>query len=219
MANLTLPEQIADKLRRDILLGRHLPGSSLKERDNAVAMGVSRTPMREAIRILAKEGLVVLRPSRSPIVADPTLKEVMDDVTVMCALEVLSSELACENAASDEVDELEELHRKMTDISGTANPVDFFDVDMRFHRAIAAASHNSSLRETHQAYLARLWRARYLSASRMQDRPRVLREHGDIVGGLRARDKQLVGSEIRSHLRHLVLNISALFEQRENQGG
>ena len=68
MPDLTLPEQIAQSLRRDILRGRLSPGDSIKERDNAAERGVSRTPRREAIRILAQEGLVILRPSRSPIV-------------------------------------------------------------------------------------------------------------------------------------------------------
>ena len=67
MAEHSLPDQIADELRRDILRGRLVPGDAIKERDNATEMGVSRTPLREAVRILAKEGLVDLRPARSPI--------------------------------------------------------------------------------------------------------------------------------------------------------
>ncbi|MEQ9673915.1 MAG: winged helix-turn-helix domain-containing protein, partial [Roseovarius indicus] len=69
MAEGILAEQIANQLRRDILRGKLAPGASIKERDNAAEMGVSRTPMREAIRILAQDGLVILRPARSPIVA------------------------------------------------------------------------------------------------------------------------------------------------------
>jgi len=63
MPDQTLPEKLANQLRRDILRGRLVPGDSLKERDQAAELGVSRTPMREAIRIVAREGLITLRPA------------------------------------------------------------------------------------------------------------------------------------------------------------
>ena len=66
MVDANLATEIAARLRRDILRGELLPGAKVKERDNAEGLGVSRTPMREAIRILATEGLIVLAPSRSP---------------------------------------------------------------------------------------------------------------------------------------------------------
>ncbi|WP_212523334.1 GntR family transcriptional regulator [Actibacterium sp. MT2.3-13A] len=215
MSTHTLPEQIANSLRRDILLGKLAPGTSIKERDNAAELGVSRTPMREAIRILAKEGLVILRPSRSPVVADPSLKEVTDDLAVMSALEVLSGKLACANATAEELDRIAALQDKMLEISGDANSLDFFETDMAFHRAIAEASHNPALAETHGAYIARLWRTRYLSASQRSDRARALHQHGEIVRGLKARDTEFVAREIESHVQHILINISDLFEERD----
>ena len=104
-----LAEQIANRLRRAILRGALPPGASIKERDNAAELGVSRTPMREAIRILAKEGLVELRPARSPIVALPDLTAVTEQAEVLIALEKLSAELACVHATEDELAELAEL--------------------------------------------------------------------------------------------------------------
>ena len=76
----TFPAAIAARLRREILTGALPPGSPVKERDHAERLGVSRTPLREAVRILAKEGLVTLRPLRSPLVADPTRDEALDEV-------------------------------------------------------------------------------------------------------------------------------------------
>ena len=103
LTEASLPEQIAAQLRRDILSGKFPPGSPMKERDNAAEMGVSRTPMREAIRILAKEGLVVLRPARSPIVAQLTLKQISDNIEVLTALELLAADLACQNGSDSQV--------------------------------------------------------------------------------------------------------------------
>lgn len=215
MADATLPEQIADQLRRDILRGTLAPGDPIKERDTAEARGVSRTPMREAIRILAKEGLVILRPARSPVVADPSLKEVSDAIAVLRALEVLSGKLACTHATADEIAAIRALHAKMSDLYDRADTLDLFEIDMEFHISIARASHNPALAETHAAYLARLWRARYLSAKQRRSRERVLRQHGAIVEGLERRDPAQVTGEIESHLEHLGINIVQYFRARE----
>ena len=216
MSEQSLAEQIADSLRRDILIGTLAPGALIKERDNSAGRGVSRTPLREAIRILASEGLVVLRPSRSPIVADPTLKEITDDLIVMNTLESLGARLACMNVTASELAEIEALNEKMLEISDTADSVDYFEVDMRFHRLITAASHNAALIDTHAAYMARLWRPRFLAASLRRDRPRVLQQHGDMVKGLRTRDVTRVSAEVESHMRHLVLNITDIYDRKEN---
>lgn len=211
MGENTLPEQIAHQLRREILLGNLKPGAPIKERDNAAELGVSRTPMREAIRILAKEGLVELRPARSPVVASPTLKEVTDCITVIVALEELSGELAVQNATEAEIAEIRKLHERMRDNYDVYDHIERFEVDMEFHMAIARASHNEALAETHASYLRRMWRARFLSARTRRNRERVVRQHGDIVFGLQSRDAGQVAMAIHSHLGHLLDSISEAF--------
>ncbi len=215
MTEQTLAEQIAKELRHQILLGELAPGASLGERDKAQQMGVSRTPMREAIRILANEGLLVLRPSLSPIVADPNLKQVEDDLTLIRALEVLSGELACDNASDDEIASIAALHERMIGQVDAGDMLALFETDMEFHRAIARASGNARLDEMHAQLLARLWRVRYLSARQTWDRSRVLAQHKLIVEGLRARDKVLVRRETDSHIHHIQLNIQGYF-RKEN---
>jgi GntR family transcriptional regulator, rspAB operon transcriptional repressor len=207
----TLPEQLANQIRRDILRGKLKPGHPVKERDNASELGVSRTPMREALRILAKEGLIELRPARSPIVANPTLKQVTDCIQVLVSLEELSGRLALEHATPADIAEIRRWHERMSEIYDSADDVARFEVDMEFHRAIARASHNMALQETHNAYLARMWRARFLSARTRANRDRVLGQHGDILRGLETRDADLVGRSIRSHLDHLLASILAAF--------
>jgi DNA-binding GntR family transcriptional regulator len=209
---LTLPQQIATRLRRDILTGDLAPGAQIKERDNAMEMGVSRTPMREAIRILAQEGLVVLRPARSPIVAAPTLKEVQDDIAVLEVLEMLACELALQNATASEIAQVMALHDEMVAVSEAADPVDFFDIDMAFHRAIVAASHNPSLIESHGGYLARLWRSRFLSARQRSNRERVLDQHGQIARGLAQRDRGMMLPVAADHLARLAEHVTKYFE-------
>ncbi|HBV55474.1 MAG TPA: GntR family transcriptional regulator [Rhodobacteraceae bacterium] len=211
MGENTLPEQIAMQLRRQILHGTLRPGATIKERDNAADLGVSRTPMREAIRILAKEGLVELRPARSPVVASPTLKDVTDAITVIVALEELSGKLAVEHATREEISEIRSIHERMQQGYDQFDHVERFEVDMEFHMAIARASHNVALAETHAAYLRRMWRARFLSARTRRNRERVVRQHGDIVRGLEERDTDLVAVSIHAHLGHLLDSIKVAF--------
>lgn len=217
MPDSTLPEQIATRLRRDILRGVLAPGTAVKERDHAAEMGVSRTPLREAIRILAKEGLVQLRPARSPIVARPSFQQVAQNIEVMSVLEVLSARLACARASDAQIDQIAALADHMERDYDMLDMLDVFEIDMEFHRAIAAAADNRVLAEMHQALLARLWRARYLSASRKRSRDRVLRQHAEIVAGLRARDPERVARHVQSHLDHLLVNVADFFDAEEDR--
>lgn len=213
MNDQVLASQIADQLRRSILLGKLAPGSSIKERDNAAELGVSRTPMREAIRILALEGLVELRPARSPIVAMPTVKQITDDVEVLIAVEQLSGELACIRATDEDIDGLQQILNTMNDDFETLDPLDMFEIDMSFHRSIAKAAHNDALADVHRTFLARLWRARYLAAKRMRNRDRVVAHHLEIVSALRARDADRTRTAILTHLGNLRADIVHLIEQ------
>ena len=212
MAEETLPEQIANQLRRDILRGKLAPGAQVKERDTAAEMGVSRTPMREAIRILAQEGLVTLRPARSPVVAQPTLREVADNIEVLSALEMLGAALAVDRADDAQIEKIAAIQNRMARLYDDLDMIDVFEIDMEFHKALVQAAGNPVLAETHASILARLWRARYLSASRKRSRDRVLRQHNAIVEGLRARDASAVQEHLHSHLEHLLINVQEYFD-------
>lgn len=216
MTEDSLPEQIARRLRRDILRGTLPPGAAIKERDSAAEMGVSRTPTREAIRILAKEGLVELRPARSPIVARLDVKTCTDQAEVLIALEQLSGELACHHATEAELDGLAAILRQMQAQFATADPLDLFELDMAFHMAIAEASHNAALADTHRTYLQRLWHPRYLAAAQRRARERVVREHTEIIAALRSRAPEQARQAIGTHLQYLATDIRALIL---SQGG
>jgi len=210
MSGPTLANRIANELRRSILRGELVPGAPIKERDHAAAMGVSRTPMREAIRILAKEGLVVLSPSRSPVVSRPTAKELCDQAVVLVALEKLSGELACDHATEADLDHIREAARRMEETFYTAERIDSFETDMAFHTAIAEASRNAALARTHRAYLARLWHARYLTSRMRENRERVLTQHGGILDAIVQRDKAALVTAFDAHLGNLPRDLENL---------
>ncbi|WP_210165597.1 GntR family transcriptional regulator [Hoeflea phototrophica] len=212
MPKETLAEQIANHLRRDILRGNRAPGMSVKERDIASDMNVSRTPIREAIRILSKEGLVELRPSRSPIVALSDFKEIADQTEVLIAPEKLSAELACKNATEADLKRLETIVAYMAEHYNSIDPLDMFEVDMSFHTAIAVASGNKALAETHGTFLRRLWRARYLAARQRRNRERVVNQHTAILDAMHARDGQAARDAINNHLQNLADDIQSVIQ-------
>jgi GntR family transcriptional regulator, rspAB operon transcriptional repressor len=216
MSEPNLADEIATHLRRDILRGKLAPDSPIKERDNAAELGVSRTPMREAIRILAQEGLLILRPSRSPIVARPTFKELSDQIAVMLVLEKMCGELACVNATQADFAELQAINQRIGEVYDQADPLDLFEIDMSFHMAIAKAARNQALYDTHRAFLARLWRARFLAARQKRNRARVVGHHSAILEALMARDVVAVRAAIDQHLGQLTEDIRPVIEAEEN---
>jgi DNA-binding GntR family transcriptional regulator len=215
MADETLAEHIAQELRRNILRGKLLPGAPIKERDNAAEMGVSRTPMREAIRMLAKEGLVQLRPSRSPVVSQMTLKEAMDSIEVLTTLEMLSVKRACEYATPEDIANIYKVDQALAVEYDDLDQIERFERDMDFHIAIVQAAHNEALVRTHMAYLGRLWHARFQSARSRRTKERVLRQHAALAKAIEDRNLPLAQSELSAHLDHLVINVRAYFEALE----
>lgn len=216
MADENLAVEIANRLRRDILRGALPPGTRIKERDNAAELGVSRTPMREAIRMLATERLVVLQPARSPRVASPSISEVFDQVLVLKTLETLSAELACERATEADLAEIRDLNEQMSALYDSGDSLDLFEIDMAFHAAIARAAHSEDLAETHGAYLDRLWRARYLAACQRRNRDRARAHHNAILAALEARDRRATGAAIRVHLGRLAADIRPILESEQS---
>lgn len=209
----SLAERVADELRDLVLLERLEPGATIPERETADALGISRTPLRESLRILASEGLVEIEPNRAPRVANPSLSELKDLLLVQGALEALAGELACEVGEDSELELIAALEAEMAEISEHCEPLEFFQKDMEFHRRIVAASHNTSLVETHQTYNARLWRARFISSRQRVNRSGTLQQHGAIVRALLARDGTACAKALRNHLQAGYRNISKVVTQ------
>jgi len=205
----SLAEEAADTLREFILLGKLEPGMAVPERDLAEAMGVSRTPLKEALRILEHEGLVVYGQTRRPRVADPSLEELRQNLAVLGALEAFAGELACANATEAEIENAVQLERKMGLARKDTDPLEFFRWDMAFHQTIVEAARNAALLETHRTLNARLWRARFISSKLRTGRDSTLGQHEDIVAALKARNAADCAEHMRRHLETAITNIAA----------
>jgi DNA-binding GntR family transcriptional regulator len=214
--SLSLAEDAAQTIRGMILLEKLPPGTALPERDLAEALGVSRTPMREAIRLLAGEGLVQYTASRRPYVADPSLEEICDYLRVQGALEALAGELACAHASDAELREIDRLNRAIAEAAADEDDgrLAAFKADMEFHEAIVRAAGNDALIDTHQKYNARLWRARFMSSQRKVSLDSTRAEHAAIVSALRARDGAAASAALKQHLKTAEANIAQAMAER-----
>lgn len=208
-----LADQIADVLRHQIVLGDLKPGSAIHERETSDALGVSRTPLREALLILEADGLITMAPAHSPVVVDPSLEDLTQMLLVQSALEGLAGEIACESSTEEELAEIEALHESLLAASPEDDPLAFFKIDMNFHKSIVAATKNPPLIRTHEQYHARLWRARYMASSTRIRRSKTLHDHTQMVEGLRERDKEKTSSALSQHLRQAIVNITAIFNE------
>lgn len=205
----SLAAEAADNLREFILLGKLAPGMPVRERDLAEALGISRTPLKEALRILELERLIDYGPTRRPVVADPSLDEINDWLRVQGALEALAGEWACAMATDKQLAEIERLNASITEARDNQGPLEAFRQDMAFHQAIVTASGNTALLETHAIYNARLWRVRFLSSKRSVALELTRSEHSQIVRALLARDAPASRVALTNHLRSAETNIAA----------
>lgn len=211
----SLSAETAEKLRELILLEKLPPGMHIPERDLAEALGISRTPMREALRTLAIEGLVEFTATRRSRVANPSIDELRDSMTVLATLEALGGELACTTATDGEITAIAELNQKMIDCTDSFSAFRFFKTDMAFHSSIIAATLNQALIDTHQQYNAKLWRARFMSSKRKQGRAKTLQQHQDITTALIARNASGVAQAMRGHIETAIDNLN--IKQSETQ--
>lgn len=213
----SLAERIADELRDMVLLEKLEPGAAIPERETAQALGVSRTPLRESLRILASEGLVEIAPNRPPVVANPSINEIHGLLQVQGALEALAGELACDTASESQLKSIVALEKAMREASDSCDALEFFQMDMQFHQQIVAASGNHALLATHQTYNSRLWRARFISSRQRVNRTGTLDQHAEIVNALQTRQRRKAAKALRNHLEVGFRNIKQALKEANMQ--
>jgi DNA-binding GntR family transcriptional regulator len=206
--------EAADKLRDLILLEQLPPGTAVPERDLAEALGISRTPLKDALRILEVEGLIKYGSTGRPHVANPSLKEVEQNCIVLSALEGLAGNLACKSATDEEIEEILALEKSMRVLPEDAyGTLEFYHLDMGFHTKIVEVVKNGPLWTTHQQYMIWLWRARSIPSMRKERRENTLNEHNKIAAALAKRDSRATSSALRGHLNSTRRNIRRLWRK------
>lgn len=204
---ITLAESLRQKLEEAIAAGRLEPGSRLDEQEIAQRFGVSRTPVREAFRLMAANHLVELRGRQGAIVRAIKAEALIEMFQVMAELEGLCARLAARRVPQTWGDEISKIHQRLIAAGETGNIDLFYDVNQEFHEAIYDASRNAyvadqtrKLRNQVAAYRRRVTRM----PNRIAD---TVREHEAIMQAILAHDPERAHSAMRDHVNLLGDNL------------
>jgi DNA-binding GntR family transcriptional regulator len=188
ISRTALHHEVADRLRDLILRGELQPGEKLNERALSERFGISRTPLREAIKVLSTGGLVELQPNRGAIVTRLTRKQAEDLFQIMGALEGLAGELACERATEEDIADLRALHYQMLVHHTRGELPEYFAINQRIHHRIVECSRNAELASLYRSFSERVRSARYMANFSKERWDHAVQEHGQILAALEKRD-------------------------------
>lgn len=199
----TLADRLRAEIADEILSGQMAPGEALDEVELARRFGVSRTPVREAIRLLAAGGLVQARPHRSAIVARPGRSELIAMFEALKEIEAICAGLAAERMTEAELAKVAEINARLGEVVARGDAQRYHEVNEQFHAAIYDGAHNAPLAE-----ISRSTRERIAPFSRVQFRTsgrlvRSHREHQRIVAAIGRRDRSEAMAMMRLHIERV----------------
>lgn len=195
-----LAAEVVERLRDMIVQGLLAPGVKLNERVLCERLHTSRTPVREAIKYLASEGLVELLPNRGAIVTPITAATVREMFEVLGALEALAGELACANASAADIAEIRALHYQMLAHHARGELAPYFRCNQEIHMRLVEAAGNATLVNSYRALNGHVRRARYMANLSRERWDHAVDEHQEILEALTRRDRALLPALLRSHL-------------------
>ncbi|TJZ91390.1 GntR family transcriptional regulator [Paracoccus gahaiensis] len=198
---LPLHEAILNRLRDMIIEGHLPPGARLNEGQIGLQLGVSRTPLREAIKYLASEGLVELIPSRGAVVKTFGAKEVRDMLEVVRMLEQQAGALACQLADDAGIARIRNLHDDMLAHYARRDRLAYYKVNQAIHTGIVALARNEALSDVHARLQTRLKRVRFIGHEGAEKWASAVTEHEEMIAALEARDAPRLTEILGRHLR------------------
>jgi DNA-binding GntR family transcriptional regulator len=196
----SLHEAILSRVRDMIIEGTLASGTRIHEGNLGRELGVSRTPLREALKFLASEGLIELSPGRGAVVRKFTAKDIHDSLIVLAQLEALGGRLACAIASDEQIDEVCDLHARMLEMYRAGDRRSYFKLNHAIHSAILRLSANDALVDVHDILLPRLRRVRYLGHEGRENWAAAVAEHESIIAALKARDAEALSRVLAEHL-------------------
>lgn len=197
-----LHEQVAQRLRQMLVEGRIAPGAKLNERELCEVLEVSRTPLREAIKMLAAEGLAELLPNRGAVAVSLSEDDVRHTFEVMGGLEALSGELAAQRITDSELAELRAMHYEMLACWTRRDLPGYYRMNARIHRAINAAAKNPVLSSTYDRVNARLHALRFRSNQDEEKWKTAVKEHEQMIDALARHDTKAMRAVLSAHLKN-----------------
>ncbi|KRE13534.1 GntR family transcriptional regulator [Bosea sp. Root381] len=203
----TLHDEVLERLRDMIIEGLLAPGQRINEGVVGAQLGVSRTPLREAIKTLASEGLVEILPAKGAIVRRFTEKDLADILEVIKALEQLGGRIACEQASDAVIEDLRAMHTHMLELYETRDRLEYFKLNQAIHSKLVAASGNAALMEMHATLQARIKRLRFVGNEGPVKWAGAVAEHEAMMAALLKRDSAELSRIIGVHMDATLLRV------------
>jgi DNA-binding GntR family transcriptional regulator len=195
-----LHDEVAAILREMIVQDELPPGTRIPEAELCQRLGISRTPLREAIRVLASEGLVTPLPRRGAVVAVPTREEVHGLFLALGAIEFAAAPLACENLTDAEIAAIRKQHKQMVDHFRRARRKDYYRANQLIHQAIVKGARNQFLSDLHESLGLRVLRVRFFIDVPKNSWSRALREHEQIMTMIERREGRKLAEMMLQHM-------------------
>jgi DNA-binding GntR family transcriptional regulator len=196
-----LHDEVAERLRELILSGELEPRERINEIELCEKFGISRTPLREAIKILATEGLLELLPNRGARVGHVNQSEIEEMIEVVAALEATAAELACRNISDADIDVIEAKTIVMEKAYARGDEKSYFTLNQEIHEGMMQAAGNATLAGIYNNLSSRIQRMRYTAHKTPDQWKRAMAEHLRMVELLRARDGEGLARVVRDHIR------------------
>lgn len=197
----SLHREVADRLRTMIVEAELAPGERIAEGELCEQLGVSRTPLREALKVLAAEGLIDLLPNRGTRVSKITEKEIGELFEVISGIERMAGELAAERTTGKEIEKLCRFQERLELHHRNDERHEYFELNRQVHELIVRMADNDVLTATHANLMMKVQRARYLAIMSRGRWDEAVREHAEICRAIVARDPARAGALIMAHVR------------------
>lgn len=189
----SLHDELLGRIKRMIIDGQFLPGDKIPERELCERFGVSRTPLREALKVLAAEGLLTLAPNRGAVVTTISEQEIQECVPISEAIAGLSGELACDAVTDDQIQEIKTLHRAMVEQYAAGDREGFVQLSQQIHEKIVAATGNELLSTIYDIVFFRIGWKRLMAQLPDDTVQLAIADERNIVLALEARDGRRLG--------------------------
>lgn len=211
---LPLRDVVFNTLRQAILRGELKPGERLMEIQLANKLGVSRTPIREAIRKLELEGLVLMIPRKGAEVAEITEKSLKDVLEIRRALEDLAVRLACEKITKEELKELKKAGDEFKKVLKSQDITEVAEADVRFHDVIYMATDNPKLIQLLNNFREQMYRFRVEYLKKAEVRPQLLAEHDEIIKYITEGNKEEASRVVTRHIENQALTVQDVIRKK-----
>ena len=196
----TLHHVVVSRIRDMIIEGQLVVGKRIHEGQLGAQLGVSRTPLREALKVLANEGLVELVPSRGATVRKLTVKDAKDMLDVRVALEQIAGPITCRNATDAQIRDVRRVHDEMLAFFAARNRLQYFKRNQQIHSALISLSGNESLALVYDILQSRMRRIRFIGDQKDESWSSAVHEHEEMIAALEARDGERLARATMNHL-------------------